>query len=210
MQERVQARQRVREKSKVGERYRAQAEAHLARVQAIEQSLADAGFTDGQLQMAHIMARHDQARTGKIVIKPSDREWEEDRMGRILSYIDPYYTDAALPDWCVFIHDIHSTSGTHRHQGGVAIFVLEGKGATMMDGVRYDWEKGDLVLLPIKPGGVEHQHLNFSSEGSSKWMAFGYAPVLHAVATEMTHVKDSSEWKEQFGPSETAAMRSTA
>ena len=207
MQERVQARQKVREKSKVGERYRAMAEAYSAKVQAREQSLAEAGFTDTQLQMAHIMARHDQAHTGKIVIKPSDREWEEDRMGRLLTYLDPYYTDAALPDWSVFIHDIHSTSGTHRHQGGLGLFVLEGKGATVMDGVRYDWEKGDLVLLPIKPGGIEHQHLNFSSEGSSKWMAFCYVPAFHAVATEMTHVKDATEWKEQYGSSETAAMR---
>ena len=186
------------------------AEAHSAKVQAREESLAEAGFTDTQLQMAHIMARHDQARTGKIVIKPSDREWEEDRMGRLLTYLDPYYTDAALPDWGVFIHDIHSTSGTHRHQGGLGLFVIEGKGATVMDGVRYDWEKGDLVLLPIKPGGIEHQHLNFNAEGSSKWIAFYYVPIAHAIATEMTHVKDSDEWKGQFGSSETAAMRSTA
>ena len=43
-------------------------------------------------------------------------------------------------------------SGKHRHQGGLVIYVLEGKGYSIVDGERKDWEKGDLVLLPMKPG----------------------------------------------------------
>src|SRR5690242_9499378 len=69
-------------------------------------------------------------------------------------------TGSALNQWLVFQHDIHTHSGKHRHQGGLAIFVLEGEGYTEVDGVRIDWEAGDLILLPIKPDGCEHQHFN--------------------------------------------------
>jgi hypothetical protein len=30
----------------------------------------------------------------------------------------------------------------------------------MIDGIRYDWEKGDVILIPLKPQGSEHQHFN--------------------------------------------------
>ena len=52
----------------------------------------------------------------------------------------------------MFIHTITTKSGEHRHQGGLLIFVLEGKGYSIVDGERWDWEKGDLVLLPMQPG----------------------------------------------------------
>ena len=70
------------------------------------------------------------------------------------------FKDTPLQHWRVFIHDIKTRSGKHRHQGGLVIYVLEGKGYSVVDGERKDWEKGDLVLLPMKPEGVEHQHFN--------------------------------------------------
>ena len=40
----------------------------------------------------------------------------------------------------------------HRHQGGLALFVLDGRGHTIVNGVTHDWEAGDLILLPVAPG----------------------------------------------------------
>ena len=41
----------------------------------------------------------------------------------------------------------------------------------MVDGVRYDWSEGDLILLAFKKGGVEHQHFNMDNR-PSRWLAF--------------------------------------
>ncbi len=60
--------------------------------------------------------------------------------------------------------EIRAQSGKHRHQGGVAIHILEGRGYTVADGDRYDWQKGDLLTLPVKPDGVVFQHFNASEK----------------------------------------------
>src|ERR1700719_2851203 len=85
------------------------------------------------------------------------------RQRKLLFYLDPVtFKDTPLQHWRVFIHDIRTRSGKHRHQGGLVIYVLEGRGYSVVDGERKDWEKGDLVLLPMKPGGVVHQHFNLN------------------------------------------------
>lgn len=129
----------------------------------------------------------EQQLTGKVVVKDSDREWELSRQGRLKYYLQPHtFEDHALRDWQVFAQDIRVHSGSHVHQGGLVIFVLEGKGYTIIDGERYDWEAGDLILLPTKPGGVEHQHFNLDPSKGCKWVAFIYWPYWDAVASEMT------------------------
>ena len=64
--------------------------------------------------------------------------------------------EAVLDDWNIFVQDIKVHSGKHRHQGGLVIYIIEGEGWSEVDGERHDWEAGDLLLLPLKPGGVEH------------------------------------------------------
>jgi mannose-6-phosphate isomerase-like protein (cupin superfamily) len=110
---------------------------------------------------------------GPIVIKPSDREYQQTRQGRIMYYLNAQaYKDTPLHDWRVFVHDIKTHSGKHRHQGGFVIYVIEGKGYSVVDGERVDWGPGDLLLLPIKPGGVEHQHFNLEEGKPCRWIAF--------------------------------------
>ncbi len=43
-------------------------------------------------------------------------------------------------------------------------YVLEGRGHTIIDGVKHEWEKGDFVLIPIKSHGAEYQHFNADPE----------------------------------------------
>ena len=64
----------------------------------------------------------------------------------------------------------------HRHQGGTFIFILGGKGYSTVNGVRHDWEAGDLAILPMVPGGVAHQHFNFEPGVPALWMRVGYTP----------------------------------
>ena len=71
----------------------------------------------------------DHSMTGQIVIKDSDREWELSRQGYLKWYIlENEYPETVLNDWWVFVHDIKKVSGKHRHQGGLVLFILEGRG----------------------------------------------------------------------------------
>lgn len=138
----------------------------------------------------------EQQMKGKVVIRSTDREWEMTRQGKLKYYLQPHqFDDHALRDWMTFVQDIRKHSGSHRHQGGLVIFVLEGKGYTVVDNKRYDWEAGDLLLLPPKPDGVEHQHFNAEEGSGCKWVAFIYMPIWDAVSGEMTQGQLSPDYK---------------
>jgi gentisate 1,2-dioxygenase len=40
------------------------------------------------------------------------------------------------------------------------LYILEGKGYTLLDGERHDWQGEDLVNIPIRAQGVVVQHVN--------------------------------------------------
>jgi gentisate 1,2-dioxygenase len=136
----------------------------------------------------------ERAEKGQVVIKGKELPWEQGRQGRIKWYLHPLRTDTAVQNWLFFQQDIRSHSGRHRHQGGLAIFVVEGKGWTVVDGVRYDWEEGDLILLPIKPHGVEHQHFNAQPGARCVWMAMIYNPMIEAMSSELEQKEVSPDW----------------
>ena len=70
-------------------------------------------------------------------------------------------------------------------------------GATwVVDGERFDWSKGDLLLLPLRPGGVEHQHFNLEEGKGCRWIAFSYQPVSIHVASELTQLKESPQFNQ--------------
>src|SRR3984957_19045045 len=115
-------------------------------------------------------------RTGRIVCKFAECPQLLTRQGRLRTYLGLTVQDTPLQDWTVFTHEVRTVSGKHRHQGGLIIYVIDGAGYSVVDGERVDWEKGDLLLLPLKPGGVEHQHFNVSPDKPALWMAFIHLP----------------------------------
>ncbi len=130
--------------------------------------------------------------TGKVVVTAEERQWWETRQGRLKFYLNPdAYVDHALRDWGVFCEDIINHSGRHTHQGGLAIFVTEGRGYSLINGQRVDWEAGDLLLLPLLPEGCDHEHFNFDPEQPCRWMAFCYRPQREEVADRITQQETS-------------------
>jgi quercetin dioxygenase-like cupin family protein len=135
--------------------------------------------------------------TGPVVVRGEDREWFQARQGKLRFYLDPVtFKDTPLQQWRVFIHDIKTRSGKHRHQGGLVIYVLEGRGYSIVDGERKDWEKGDLILLPMKPGGVEHQHFNLNPGTPAIWAAFINIPIQEFLASDLQQAENSPDFKE--------------
>lgn len=163
----------------------------------LREQLWEAGFNPAHASaIAYLRDREQRGRTGKVVIKPADRQWFADKMAAsALFYLDHVYEDTATQDWRVFIHAIKAVSGRHTHQGGLGLFVLEGRGATTYDGVRHEWEKGDLIVLPIKPGGIDHQHFDLS--GDARWLAIAYMPVMNAIGMEWKLTQERQGWEEE-------------
>jgi len=140
----------------------------------------------------------DRARKGRIVIKGKELPWCQGRNGNTKSYLSWHgASNAAAEDWTVFMKDLKIHAGKHRHQGGIQLFVLEGQGATVLDGKKVEWEKWDLIVLPVKPNGCEHQHFNKVAGESPKWIAFQYHPFSCVLGNLFEQVEDSITWKSE-------------
>ena len=133
--------------------------------------------------------------TGRVVCKFEDCPQMLTRQGRLRFYLSHTVKDTPLQDWIVFTHEIRTASGKHRHQGGLVIYVIDGTGYSVVDGERVDWQKGDLLLLPLREKGVEHQHFNTDPEKPAVWMAFINQYLQDYVASEITQTEVSPEYK---------------
>ena len=145
--------------------------------------------------MTLMRLRRELAQSGRIVIKASEVKWESNRQGKIGYYLHEKVDDTALRDWRMFTHEIQTHSGTHRHQGGLVLYVTKGRGYTVVDGKAAHWGEGDLILLPVQPGGCEHQHFNEDPDEPSEWVAFVYVPLQFATGALFEQVRDSPNWK---------------
>ena len=138
----------------------------------------------------------DRQQRGSIVVRSEDRPLQVNRQGTLRYYLAPLsYPDTPLQDWLVFENHVRTHSGKHRHQGGLVIYVIEGEGYSVVDGERVDWKSGDLLLLPIRPGGVEHQHFNTKPGASCRWIAFCHMPQMDHLAMEMTQMEVSPDFR---------------
>ena len=153
--------------------------------------------------------RRNLAHEGQVVIKGKDLPWQQSRQGRSKYYLHMRAENRAVQDWMVFRKDIQTESGAHTHQGGLVIYVTRGAGYSVFDGEEYHWKPGDLLILPVKPGGVEHQHFSYDNSQSSQWIAFIYIPFLFQTGSMLAQVKEQSNWREaatkDTGPDDTGS-----
>lgn len=137
----------------------------------VKEPEADA-LTDYEKIVRHYKEWDDRQKKGKLLIRGDERDYQASRQGHIKYYMNPLFTDTALSSWAIFEHLIKNQSGRHRHQGGIIIYVVEGEGATEVDDELIEWQAGDLLLLPIRPGGAAHQHWNRDTSKGCRWIAF--------------------------------------
>src|SRR5574341_111963 len=76
-----------------------------------------------------------RAETGLVLIRGKETPWWQNSQGRVRYFLlPPYKADTALQTMAVFERVIYRHSGMHRHQGGLAIYVLDGEGYSTLDG----------------------------------------------------------------------------
>jgi gentisate 1,2-dioxygenase len=114
----------------------------------------------------------------------------DSRQGTSQFYVMPQFEELALTQWVIFVRD-HTgvASGRHTHQGGIAIFGIEGEGFSVVNGRRFDWSAEDAVLLPIVPGGLDHQHFQAREGVPSKFMGIIYEPLVVGLGAEMVQLE---------------------
>jgi gentisate 1,2-dioxygenase len=142
----------------------------------------------------HYQEMQHRQRTGRLLVKGDELEYQKTRQGLLKFYLNPLVTDTALSSWSVFEHRINRQTGRHKHQGGVIIFVIEGEGSTQNDDEVLEWQAGDLIVLPIKPGGgSSHQHWNKDDTKGCRWIGLRDLMLAGYIANTMDQVAETPD-----------------
>lgn len=132
--------------------------------------------TDGSYYDALLRMRdeyRERAREALSVVRGDQLSWEMTRQGKLKWFLHPMKTDTVIKNLLVWEQEIPpgGESGKQHLPGGVAHYILEGTGYSMIDGVRYDWKEGDGLGLPLNPEGVVCQHFNRSHDRPARFIA---------------------------------------
>jgi hypothetical protein len=113
------------------------------------------------------------SRQGVQVIKQSELPLESNRQGLMRWYMHPAIKDTCLSVFMFFQQEIPpgSRTGRLKFQGGQVMIILEGKGYTMLDGVKHPWAAGDVVNLPLRGDGIIVQHFNTDPDKVVRFVA---------------------------------------
>jgi gentisate 1,2-dioxygenase len=107
-------------------------------------------------------AQREQRSKGAWLIKGKERPWEHNRQGKMKWFMHPALTDTCIRSMLFYEQEIApgGRSGVQLTPGGQCIYILEGRGYTLLDGVRHDWQAEDIVQIPLRRDGVMVQHVN--------------------------------------------------
>jgi quercetin dioxygenase-like cupin family protein len=112
-------------------------------------------------------------KTAMQVVKGSELPQEVNKQGLMRWYLHPSITDTTLTTLMFYEQEIPpgSRSGKFKFQGEQVIYILEGKGYTLVDGVKHHWQAGDVLNLPIRKPGIIVQHVNEDPVVPAKFVA---------------------------------------
>jgi len=104
-----------------------------------------------------------------------------------MEYSNPLTGGHVLPTMACWIQMIRPGVHTqaHRHMNSVAYHVFRGRGATIIDGVRYDWAQGDFLALPPR---CWHEHLNESAGEEAILFSITDTPVFESLNLQREEV----------------------
>jgi hypothetical protein len=107
------------------------------------------------------------------VVRLSELPLESNQQGLMRWYLHPSITDTILSTLAIYRQEIPpgSRSGRLKFQGGQILFIVAGRGYTLLDGVKHAWEAGDVLNLPTKRDGIVVQHFNDDPATTAVFMA---------------------------------------
>jgi quercetin dioxygenase-like cupin family protein len=138
-------------------------------------------------------------RAGRVHISGRATPWEISRQGRLKYYTGDPVLGTATRLIRMFLQDLPpgARSGRHRHFNEAALYCLEGRGYSIVDGEHLDWEAGDLNIVHIDS---THQHFNADPERPARLLAIhsgsvgGIFDFLGQLTVEQQ--EDSTVWQQ--------------
>ena len=117
--------------------------------------------------------QREQFRSGIQVIKEAELPLENNQQGLMRWYLHPSITDTVLSTLAIYRQQIPpgSRSGRLKFQGGQVMMITEGRGYTVIDGVKHPWKAGDVLNLPLRADGIIVQHFNADPNNPAKFVA---------------------------------------
>jgi gentisate 1,2-dioxygenase len=125
-------------------------------------------------ELVALRNRQREARKSAVqVVRLSELPLENNQHGLMRWYLHPSITDTILSTLAIYRQEIPpgSRSGRLKFQGGQIIFIVEGRGYTMLDGVKHAWEAGDVLNLPTRRDGIIVQHFNGDTDKLAAFLA---------------------------------------
>jgi gentisate 1,2-dioxygenase len=121
-----------------------------------------------------------RARSGPPIIRGRDLVWETSHHGKTAHISEPELLGSNVQTMVMFIEELApgGKNGRHRHFSEALVYILEGRGYSIIDEVRYDWEKGDTLAVPMM---AWHQHFNADSENPVQFLAATNQPLLRSM-----------------------------
>lgn len=99
-------------------------------------------------------------------INPANGQSADPRIGSVMQKLSP-----------------HMHTKAHRHVSSAVYHVVAGSGYTVIDGVRFDWEKGDFLALPA---WTWHEHVNTSADKEAVLFSINDAPLMELLDLQRT------------------------
>lgn len=132
-----------------------------------------------------------RARSGPIVIHTRDLELEVvASVKRKRAYIsEPEILGSMVQTMAMFVAEIPpgGHTGKHRHFNEALIYILHGRGHSVIEGQRYDWAESDVIAVPLFSW---HQHFNGDPEESVRYLGITNIPLLRAMG--LNRIEDES------------------
>src|SRR5437588_6542348 len=117
--------------------------------------------------------QREQTRNGIQVIKEAELPLEVSRHGLMRWYLHPAIKDTCLSVLLFFQQEIPpgSRSGRLKFQGGQVMMITEGRGYTVIDGVKHPWKAGDVLNLLLRADGIIVHPFNAYPNSPAKFVA---------------------------------------
>ena len=100
--------------------------------------------------------------------------------GIVLEYTNPNTGGPVMPTIACHIQLLRPGQRTkaHRHTPSTIYYVVEGNGASIIGGERFEWEAKDVFCVP---GWAYHEHMNDSTTDAAVLFSFTDSPVLRSL-----------------------------
>ena len=100
--------------------------------------------------------------------------------GICMAYVNPFTGASIMPTIGANAQLLRPGEHTqaHRHTIDVVYQAVEGSGSTIINGVRFDWEKNDIFVIPK---WAFHEHVNRSKADDACLFSYNDEPVMRSL-----------------------------